>query len=88
MPKISKGDFSWIEYVCKNLFRVCYLINQINKGSHIFSYKTLIKNSNKKDKELVNLLLKLKKSDWDKKLFISNLPKLIKLVDKISKNPT
>ena len=88
IPKIRKRDYSYVESTCKNLIRVCDLINQINKGPHEFLYKTLRINSNKENREIVDLLLKLKKNNWNKKLFIHNFKKLIKLTDKISKNPT
>ena len=83
LPRVEKEDYSGIKYLCKNLLRVCHHLNQLNGKKSVFNYDTLMKNSNKKDKRLVELLLKIRKSDWDENLFRENLVKLKELVSEL-----
>ena len=86
LPRVKSGDYSDIMYICKNLFKVCHSVNQINHGKHIFSYDNLLKYSVKEDKELIELLLKIRNKNWSERVFKKELSKIIKHVKKLKKS--
>jgi|TARA_B100001971_G_scaffold126792_1_gene116797 predicted nucleotidyltransferase len=83
LPLFKKGDFKVTPYFIKNLMKVCYYLNQIDNGEHIFMYKELFQKSPPKRKRIVRILLQIRKNNWDKKSMKDNLPVLLNFINSI-----
>ena len=81
---LKKGNFNLLQYFVKNLLKINHYLNEKDFGEHKFSYKSLIKFSPEKRKKVVRILLKMKKSKWDKNLAKKNLPLLIDFINTLS----
>lgn len=84
LPLFEKGDFKTTQYFIKNLMKVCYYLNQKDLGEHKFKYDELINKSPKERKNIVSILLTLKKSNWNKNLMKKNLPLLIDFINNLT----
>jgi len=86
LPFFRKGGFSLTQYFAKNLMKICHYLNEKEIGEHKFEYKKLLKNSPKNRKEIVKVLLKIRKKNWDRNLMKKNLNNLIDFMISLEKN--
>lgn len=84
LPLFKKGDFTVAQYFIKNLIKVCHYLNQRDFGEHEFKYNQLLDRTPKNRKNVVKILLKIKKSNWDKSVIQNNLPPLIEFVNSLA----
>lgn len=84
LPLFEKGDFKATPYFVKNLMKVCYYLNQKDKGEHIFMYKELLKKTPKERRAIVKILLQIRKNNWDETLMKKNLSVLINFIESLS----
>jgi predicted nucleotidyltransferase len=84
LPHFKKGDFKPLQYFIKNIIKICQYLNERDFGEHKFSYSNLLKISPKNRKNIVKILLKIKRSNWNKKLAKKHLSFLIDFIGSLS----
>ena len=85
LPLFKKGDFKVTQYFIKNLIKVCHYLNEKEFGEHEFRYKKLLEKSPKRRKNIIKLLLKIRKSKWNEALTKKNLPILTNFINSLNK---
>lgn len=81
----KEEDYGKRQYFCKSLMRLCYYINEKEKGKHPFSYRDLYSKSTVQTKRTIEILLNLKKKQWEIHKFKKELPKLIEFLNEVKK---
>ena len=66
-----------MQYYCKSLVWLCWAVQKLHQERSVFSWQTLQEETTPDTLSLVDILIVLKQSNWDKRLLDINMPILI-----------